>query len=276
MSTHPTPSGALLDLRLAAGSIEITTADTDSTTVTLEARGDDEAVRDLIERTREEAVQESDGTTRVIVHVPEKSGIRRLFGSPDVLMRITAPHGAKLRATTASADIRCAGRMGATSVKSASGDIELPDVDGPTELRTQSGDVRCGKVAGELHASSMSGDVTVGDVAGDTFAKSMSGDVVLGNVTGSLEASTMSGDVKVASVRAGSVELSSMSGDLDISVQRGTRVYLDVQTLSGEARSDLAVNDQPEGGATAELTLKASSKSGDVRIRRAPETADVA
>jgi DUF4097 and DUF4098 domain-containing protein YvlB len=276
MSAHPTPSGVVLDLRLAAGSIEISTAETDTTTVTLDASGDDEAVRDLIERTREEAVQESDGTTRVIVHVPEKSGIRRFFGSPDIVMRVQAPHGARLRAVTASADVGCVGRMGATNIKSASGDIELPDVDGPIELRTQSGDVRCGNVAGGVHASSMSGDVMTGDINGDAYAKSMSGDVTLGNVTGSIEGSSMSGNIKVASVRAGSVELSSMSGDLDVAVQRGTRVYLDVQTLSGEARSDLAVNDQPEGGATAELTLKASSKSGDVRIRRAPETADVA
>ncbi|MGN6379757.1 MAG: DUF4097 family beta strand repeat-containing protein [Gaiellales bacterium] len=275
MSTHSTPSGVLLDLRLAAGRIEIATGDRDSTTVTLEALDGGDATAELVSATREVAVQESDGTTRVIVHVPEKSGIRRLFGSPDILMRVEAPSGARVQATTASADVRCTGSLGTVSVKSASGDIELPDVDASIDVRTHSGDVRCGRVAGDSRASSMSGDVTIGDIEGSVAAKSMSGDVKLGNVTGSLEASTMSGDVTVASVRAGSVELSSMSGDIDVAVQRGTRVYLDVQTLSGEARSDLAVSDQPSDEGEAELTLTASSKSGDVRIRRAPERAAV-
>jgi Toastrack DUF4097 len=273
MATHQTPSGVLLDLRLTAGSIEVTTTESGSTTVSLEPLGGGEAATELIEATREEAVRESDGSARVIVHVPERSGLGRLRGQPDLLMRISAPAGARMKATTASADVRCDGQLGGAAVRTASGDVTLDDVDGSVDVRTQSGEVRMGRVSADARAQTMSGDVTAGDVGGSAYAKSMSGDVALGLVAGSVEALTMSGDVHVRGVRSGSVELSSMSGDLEVGVARGTRVYLDVQTLSGEARSDLPVSDRPTGEKGPEVTLKASSKSGDVRIRRAPDPA---
>lgn len=270
MATHSTPSGVVLDLRLPAGSIELTTADSDSTTVALEPIGGD-AAREAIESTREEAVSERDGSVRVIVHVPDRGKLLRLRGEPEILMRVSAPHGARLNASTASADVRAEGRLGGVDLKTASGDVSLPDVDGPAKVKTQSGDVSGRAVAGALDVHTMSGDVSVGDVGGDATVKTMSGDVGLGLAGGSLEASSMSGDIDVAGVGAGAAELSSMSGDIDVGVVRGTRVFLDVRTLSGEARSDLPVSDQPESATGPELTLKASTKSGDVRIRRAPE-----
>jgi Putative adhesin len=273
MSTYTTPSGVVLDLRLAAGLIEVSTSDGDTTTVSLEPLSNDDQSRELIAATREEARSEADGSTRIIVHVPEKTGLRRFLGTPEVLIRVQAPTAARLNATTASADVRCSGRLGGAAIKTASGDITLPDVDGRVEIRTASGDVRLGNASGQLRVQSMSGDVSAGDVGGDLFAKSMSGDVMLGVAAGSVEASSMSGDIRVAEVQAGSVSLSSMSGDVDVAVKRGTRVYLDVSTLSGEARSELPMSDQPSAEGGAELTLRANTKSGDVRIRRAAEPA---
>ncbi len=276
MSTYTTPSGVALDLRLTSGLIEVSTSDGDTTTVTLEPLSHDDQARELIEATREEAVSEADGSLRIVVHVPEKTGIRRFLGTPEVLIRITASTGARLNATTASADVRCSGRLGGAAIKTASGDVTLPEVHGGVEVRTASGDVRVADVTGELRAQSMSGDVTTGDIGGDAFAKSMSGDVSLGMAAGSVEASSMSGDIKVAGVRKGTATLSSMSGDVDVAVVRGSRVYLDVSTLSGEARSELPVSDQPSADGGAELTLRANTKSGDVRIRRAADRAAAA
>lgn len=218
MSTYTTPSGVALDLRLTSGLIEVSTSDGDTTTVTLEPLSHDDQARELIEATREEAVSEADGSLRIVVHVPEKTGIRRFLGTPEVLIRITASTGARLNATTASADVRCSGRLGGAAIKTASGDVTLPEVHGGVEVRTASGDVRVADVTGELRAQSMSGDVTTGDIGGDAFAKSMSGDVSLGMAAGSVEASSMSGDIKVAGVRKGTATLSSMSGDVDVAV----------------------------------------------------------
>jgi hypothetical protein len=271
MATHPTPSGVLLDLRLPAGSIELTTTESDSTTVSLEPIRDSDAAHEAIAATREEAVTERDGSVRVIVHVPDRGKLLRLRGEPEILMRISAPHGARLHAATLSADVRADGRLAGADLKTASGDVSLPDVDGPVKVKTQSGDLSAGAVAGALDVHTMSGDVSTGDVGGNASLKTMSGDVALGLAGGSVEVSSMSGDIDVAGVRVGAAELNSMSGDIDVGVVRGTRVFLDVRTLSGDARSDLPVSDQPESGTGPELTLKASTKSGDVRIRRAPE-----
>ena len=273
MATHHTPSGALLDLRLPAGSIEVTTAETDSTTVAIEALSGGQAAEDAIAATREEAVTERDGTVRVIVHVPDRGRLLRLRGEPELRMRITAPHGARLKASTLSADVRADGQLGGVELKTASGDVALPDVDGPVVVHTQSGDVRAGAVTGDLRTHTMSGDLVAGDVDGSVVVKTMSGDVTLGAVGGSLDASSMSGDLGVAGLRAGTAEMSSMSGDVDVAVARGTRVYMDVKTMSGDAQSGLPLSDEPGPAGGAELTLRVSTKSGDVRIRRAPERA---
>lgn len=276
MSTYNTPSGVVLELHMPAGLIEVSTSDDDTTTVSLEPLSNDEQALELIEAAREEAVTESDGSTRIIVRVPEKSGLRRFLGTPEVLIRVQAPTDARINATTASADVRASGRLGGAAVKTASGDITLPDVTGRVEVRTSSGDVAIGNVTEQLRAQSMSGDVVTGNIGGDASAKSMSGDVTLGTVAGSVDASTMSGDIRVGAVQAGTASLSSMSGDVEVGVTRGTRVYLDVSTLSGEARSELPMSDEPSAEGGAELTLRANSKSGDVRIRRAGEPAATA
>jgi Putative adhesin len=273
MATHHTPAGAVLDLRLPAGSIEVTTAEVDSTTVTIEPLGGGDAARDAIASTREDATTERDGTVRVIVHVPDRGKLLRLRGEPELLLRVTAPHGARLKATTLSADVRADGQLGGVEVKTASGDLALADVDGPVVVHTQSGDVRVGAVTGDLRSHTMSGDLVAGDVDGSLVVKTMSGDVTVGAVGGSLNASSMSGDIGVAGLRAGAAALSSMSGDVDVAVARGTRVYMDVKTLSGDARSDLPLSDEPDPAGAAELTLRVSTKSGDVRVRRAPERA---
>jgi DUF4097 and DUF4098 domain-containing protein YvlB len=102
--------------------------------------------------------------------------------------------------------------------------------------------------------------------------KTVSGDVKAGPGA-SVDLATVSGDVRVASLRRGEAKLRSLSGDIDVAVERGTRVYMDASTLSGDAGSDLDLQDAPTSGDGAELMLEASTKSGDVRIRRAAETA---
>jgi hypothetical protein len=65
------------------------------------------------------------------------------------------------------------------------------------------------------------------------------------------------------------VELKSASGDIRVGIRRGSRVWLDVRSLSGDADSELDVGDAPvdEEGPLVELT--AMSMSGDIRVGRA-------
>ena len=65
----------------------------------------------------------------------------------------------------------------------------------------------------------------------------MSGDVRIAAAAGSVRASSMSGDIEIGTLVAGEADLSSMSGDIRAAVAPGVRVYLDLKTLSGDARS---------------------------------------
>jgi hypothetical protein len=273
MATHNTPNGVILDLRLASGSIDIETAEGDTTSVELEPLGGDES-RAAIEATRQELTPDRDGRMRLRVHVPRnKGGLFRFRGEPAVGMRIVAPPGADLLAIAVSADISARGALGAATAKTVSGDISLGDLAGPAELKTVSGDIRCGDAAAAVDIDTVSGDVQLDRVVGNLNVKTVSGDVQTGPAQESADVATVSGDIGIGSLRQGEAKLHSLSGDIDTAIERGTRVYLDASTLSGDATSDLDVQDAPAGGDGPELTLNASTKSGDVRIRRAAETA---
>lgn len=268
MTTHATPNPPRLDLRLPAGSIEIELEPRDTTSVELTVISGGEAGDAVVESTRQE-LRGSAESPELLVHVPERSGgkLRMLGRQPEILMRVIAPLGSSVRATGISADIRCA--VGAADVvaKSVSADVTIGDCDGDVKAESTSGDVRTGGVGGRLHASSVSGDISTGRVGDDSRARTMSGSITLDGAEGSLKASSMSGDVAVRSLSRGEVELGSMSGDIEAAVDPGVRVFLDLRTLSGDARSSLeATDDAGRGG--AQLTLKADTKSGDVTVKR--------
>ena len=80
---------------------------------------------------------------------------------------------------------------------------------------------------------------------------------------------TASGDQSIGSVTSGRVTMQSASGDQQVGIARGSRVRLDVRTMSGDASSELEVQDTPPAGDSPMVELRAASMSGDIRITRA-------
>lgn len=121
----------------------------------------------------------------------------------------------------------------------------------------------------------VSGDLTVGRAGGSLLGRAVSGDVRIGSLSGSLTLSTTSGDVDVRSVEAGEVRVETVSGDVRLGVSRGTRVWIDAASVSGELDSELDVDDrEPEGdrsGVGGVVPLRVKSVSGDVSIVGAPD-----
>ena len=111
------------------------------------------------------------------------------------------------------------------------------------------------------------GDLSVGPVGGKAEIKTAAGDVSLEEVGAALSVHSVSGDVRVGSVSEGKVELKSVSGDLLVGVRRGSRVWMDVKTVTGDARSELDSGDDDGEGPLVEL--KATAMSGDIKIVRA-------
>jgi DUF4097 and DUF4098 domain-containing protein YvlB len=147
-------------------------------------------------------------------------------------------------------------------------------------VKTASGDVSLGTVEAGGALTTVSGDLSVGQVNGSLTARAVSGDVRIGTICAPLTLGTISGDVILESVEAGEIRLQTVSGDVRIGVGRGTRVWIDAASVSGDLESQLGLADQtPESGEEAAepsaqqevVPLHVKTVSGDVAIVRAAE-----
>jgi DUF4097 and DUF4098 domain-containing protein YvlB len=246
VETFATPGPVRLQIQIPRGDVELETAETAETTVELEARGRN--AEELEREARIEARPRGDGHEVVV-----EARSRGLFGrNGQYLVRISAPHGADVKAELASADISGRGRYGAIDIEVASGDVEFDHV------------------AHEAKVDSASGDVQVG-YARAAKVNSASGDVRLDDVAGPAEVNTASGDVDLRRVATGEIKVNSASGDVEIGIAKGSRLWVDAQSLSGETSSDLEL----ESGLPVEtdegplVELRAVTMSGDINVRRA-------
>ncbi|WP_171058289.1 DUF4097 family beta strand repeat-containing protein [Modestobacter altitudinis] len=192
---------------------------------------------------------------------------RRLLRAPAFALSVTVPPDTAVTVAGASATSTLRGRLGRVTLTSSSGDL---DVEHCTALqaRSASGDVRAGRVDGTSDVGNASGDVRITDAGGPLQVRSASGDLLVGTAATDVTARTASGDVRIDSVASGTVRLTTVSGDATVGVAPGLRIWLDVQTVSGRLRSELA-EDTPDAGGAAQLSLSLQSVSGDLRLRRA-------
>jgi hypothetical protein len=264
-----TPGPVTLDLSIPEGRIEIETVDGTTTEVELDARGNEDEVRETLESTRIEHRETGNGH-EVTVDLRDR---RRLgFGfwrKVDVRLSVRAPHGAHVRTDTASADVFGRGRYGSLDAKTASGDVDFDDVEGDAHLRAASGDVEVRSIGGDASVNSASGDVELGRVGGETSVKTASGDVTVGDAGGGVNVATASGDQRIEAVREGSVSLQSASGDIEVGIRQGSNVWVDARAMSGDTRSELELGDAPPDDNAPLVELRAASMSGDVTVRRA-------
>lgn len=243
-----TPGDVELTLEVPAGAVEIETVDSTETTVELEARGRD--AEEFEREVRIEARPRGDGH-EVVVDASARRGLLG-FREGEYRVRIKAPGGAAVRAELASADIRGRGRFGSLAIDVASGDVEFEEVTGEAKINTASGDVELRQV-------------------GSARVNSASGDVRIEEASGSVAVNTASGDIDLRSVASGDVKVNSASGDVEVGIAKGSRLWVDAQSLSGDTSSELDL----ESGAPIEtdegplVELKARTMSGDITVRRA-------
>jgi DUF4097 and DUF4098 domain-containing protein YvlB len=273
--TFRTPRQLVLNVSLPRGDLQIRTADTEETTVTVSGSG--ERAERQLEKAEIRFSDRGDHDELVVDLDTDDFGFRKgrlsfsisLDRHDSIDVRITVPHGTRVVATTASADVRADGRYGAMEVNSASGDVFVGEVEEDATLKTASGDVSVTRVGGSLKANSAAGDLRVGPVGGNAEIKTAAGDVNVDEVGGSVTVHGASGDVRVGAVTAGSAELKSVSGDMLVGIRRGSRVWMDVKTVTGDARSELDVGGDEDDGEGPLVELRATTMSGDIKIVRA-------
>jgi len=124
----------------------------------------------------------------------------------------------------------------------------------------------------EASLVTVSGDLGVERVDTTLTARAVSGDVTIGRIVGELGLSTTSGDVDIKAVEGGDVRVQTVSGDVRIGVARGTRVWVDAASVSGQLESELGLEDQNASESDDGVTsLHVKTVSGDVSIVRASE-----
>jgi DUF4097 and DUF4098 domain-containing protein YvlB len=271
--TYDTPGHVLLDLEIPMGRIDIETEPGTTTEVTLEPLSDDPITRELIDSARIEHRTRGQGH-EVTVLVTQPRGFFIYFGrGPSLHLRVRCPEGADVEVRTKSADVQARGTFGGFDAKTASGDIHVDEVGGNTRVKSASGDVAIQTTRGQADINTASGDLWIQRAHGPVRVALVSGDVHVVDAASSVSANTVSGDVLLGAVTEGSFELRSISGDIRVGVRRGSRVFVDANTVSGSTSSELELSDSPgAGGGEPEgplVEIFGKTVSGDIGIERA-------
>lgn len=266
MKTYDTPGPVRVSVECPVGEVRVTTHDAPRTEVDVVALRDDEATREAVAETTVELRPDGDGH-EVVVEVPRRHGV--FFGrEPRIRIEVHAPHDASLSFRTASADVSATGRLGTVRGKTASGDVTVP-LAAEVRVETASGALRIGDVAGDAELRSASGDIRVGTVGGSFDGSVVSGDLRVAAAARGGAAAAVSGDIELASVTEGELSVRSVSGDVTVGVRQGSRVHVDVTTVSGDLESELDLDDAAPEGEGPLVDLRGRTVSGDLRVRRA-------
>jgi len=259
--THQIPltgTPRALEVRNPAGSVTVE-ARPDATEVVVTVEALDGAAEQVLDR-----VDLFVTASKVQVTVPE----RRLARTPSFAIEVVLPPDAPVTVAVASADATLRGRLGRVVLTGASGDL-VADHTAEVQVRSASGDVRIGRADGPATVATASGDVRLDSAGGPVEVRTASGDVVLGSAAVDVTARTASGDVRIERASSGTVRVTTVSGDTTVAVERGLRVWLDVQSVSGRLVSELDDEEPGRGDGGAPLSLLLKSVSGDLRLRRA-------
>ncbi|MFE3631162.1 DUF4097 family beta strand repeat-containing protein [Streptomyces goshikiensis] len=89
------------------------------------------------------------------------------------------------------------------------------------------------------------------------------GDITVGRLGGPAQISTQQGDLTVTEALRGALELSTSAGDITVGAARGVRASLDAGTSHGRIHNALTTGE----GATATLTIQATTAAGDITAR---------
>jgi DUF4097 and DUF4098 domain-containing protein YvlB len=258
--TFETPGALRLNVRIPSGRIDFELVEGTETIVELEGSPEIE------EDARIELRPRRDGH-EVTVVVEDRGLFKRFRG--EVRARLSAPPGADVEVSTASADVEGRGEFGALEVNTASGDVAFDQVGADAQVNSASGDVKISRVQGALTVNTASGDLEIGYVGGNGKVRSASGDVSIDEAETALKVQTASGDVEVGSVREGDVTIQTASGDIEVGVKQGSKLWIDARSMSGDTSSEFDVGDALPEGEGPLVEIQATAMSGDITVSRA-------
>lgn len=178
---------------------------------------------------------------------------------------VRAPAGSHVVVRSGSADVTVTGSAGRVTVETGSGEVAIDRADGYASIGTGTGALRLGPMLGGLKARSGSGEIEVSSVGGPAMISTGSGDVWFGAVQDNVTAKTGSGDLTIADAATGDIDLTTGSGEIRVGVRSGSSAMIDLVSRSGQARSELEVQ-QRSAAESPKIRLRARTSSGNVVV----------
>jgi hypothetical protein len=160
---------------------------------------------------------------------------------------------------------------GPLNVRSGFGEIVVEGVSGAAEVHTASGEIRISAVDGTADVSNSNGKVRIGVVTGIANVKASNGSVSVDRALSHITAGSANGEVLIGEVARGKVFATTKNGGVEVGVREGSAAWLELHTEVGRVYNELASSDAPEADEPVDkVEIHASTKLGDVAIRRAP------
>ena len=283
----PSPIAVALDLYVA----DVRFAASDRTDTIVEVRpSDPDKAADI--KAAENTRVEYDDTARTLSIISRKPRNRFVnFSSKrpesiDVVIQL--PADSDVRGEAGLGDFQADGALGAVelktdlgairfsetgplNVRNGAGAITVEGVSGTAKVHASSGDIRIGAVDGTAEVSSSNGKVRVGVVTGPATIKVSNGSVSVDRALSDITAESSNGEVRIGEVARGTVSATSKNGGVEVGIREGSAAWLELNTGVGRVYNELATSDAPEAGEPVDrVEVHASTKLGDVTIRRAP------
>jgi len=166
--------------------------------------------------------------------------------------------------------VRLAG-TGPLNLRGGVGGINVEGVSGSAEVHSGSGDIQIGAVDGTADVSTGNGKVRVGVVTGPANIKTTNGSVSVDRALTDITAASSNGEARIGEVVRGKVSATSKNGSVEVGVREGSAAWLELNTDVGRVYNELAASDAPAADEPVDrVQVHASTKLGDVTIRRAP------
>ena len=264
--THDLASDGHVLVENLAGSVEVTVWD--KTEIEIKGELGDDV----------EEVQISATGNGIQIRVKNKQNVRNIDGT-DLYLRV--PLAASIEVETVSADIDMDGNAGESILlNTVSGDVEAQASPQRLEIQSVSGEVEFVGSISRSSVETVSGDISLSGMHGEIEISTVSGDVsLIAEKVDRGRFESVSGDMKLdlAINDNGRLASESMSGDLVLRLPAAQQAGFEVQTYSGDIRSDFGESARVSRGPGSALKyregnngalIRLESFSGDIQIRR--------
>jgi DUF4097 and DUF4098 domain-containing protein YvlB len=288
-SNFNTPSPITVALSLYVADVRFTASDRTDTIVEVRPSNPNKAA-DI--KAAENTRLEYDDATRTLSIVSRKPRSRFVnFSSKrpeSINVVIQLPTDSDVRGEAEVGDFQSDGALGTVALKTDLGVVRLAET-GPLNLRggvgeitveavggsavvhSASNDIRIGAVDGTADISADNGKVRVGLVTGPAEIKVANGSVSVDRALSDITAGSSNGEVRIGEVVRGKVSATSKNGGVEVGIREGSAAWLELKTGVGRVYNELATAEAPGADEPVDkVEVHASTKLGDVTIRRAP------